>query len=39
MTTEDGKKIEIIEDDEPSEVIIDKNQGKKACRIKAQKIQ
>ena len=35
MITEDGKKVEIIEDEEPSEIITDKKTGKK---IKKKKI-
>ena len=34
MITEDGKKIEIIEDDEPSEIITDKKTGKKVKKKK-----
>ena len=33
-TTKDGKQIEIIEDDEPSEIIIDKKTGKKVKKKK-----
>ena len=34
MITSNGKKVEIIEDDEPSEVIIDKKTGKKVKKKK-----